>query len=436
MQKNFFHSLRPFLILWSTQAVSALGTAMTNHTLVVWIYQTHGTASGVTTLTLCTFLPTILFRFLAGVAADRMDKKRIMLVCDLAAACGSAVTLWLLVLSRLAVWHLYIIQFLLSFMNAFQVPASYVATSLLVPRAAYAKAEGLQSASSAVVSILAPVLGSLVFAFGGMELVLILDLFSFAAAFFPLLLLIRIPRHKSETQKKEESFLQACLSGVRYLKEQPVLLRLILFFTLINFLAKIGENGMLSVFILEKTNGNQTVLGIVQCGVSLGLLFGSMIAARAKPPGRTLGFIHFSCGLVFCGNLFLCLTSSPAIWFLTVFFTYTLAVLMNIRMNIFVRSYVPLSLQGRVFSARDTLQNISIPLGLFLGGVLADGVFDSIMTGNSGFSGLLFRLFGEGDGAGISLQFFLVGLLGFGVSFFFWCRSRSQEHLSGNNNPS
>ena len=206
MQKNYlFHSLRPFLILWSTQAISALGTAMTNYALVVWIYQTNGTASSVAALTLCSFLPTILFRFLAGAIADRMDKKCIMLVCDLAAACGSAITLGLLVLSRLAIWHLYVIQFLLSFMNAFQVPAAYVATSLLVPREAYAKTEGLQSASNAIISILAPVLGSMVFAFGGLELVLTLDLFSFGIAFFPLLLLIRIPKSESEIQEKKEN---------------------------------------------------------------------------------------------------------------------------------------------------------------------------------------------------------------------------------------
>ncbi|MBR6764476.1 MAG: MFS transporter [Clostridia bacterium] len=428
MQKNYlFHSLRPFLILWSTQAVSALGTAMTNYALVVWIYRSNGTASSVAALTLCSFLPTILFRFLAGAIADRMDKKCIMLVCDLAAACGSAITLGLLVLSRLAIWHLYVIQFLLSFMNAFQVPAAYVATSLLVPREAYAKTEGLQSASNAIISILAPVLGSMVFAFGGLELVLTLDLFSFGIAFFPLLLLIRIPKSESEIQEKKEPFLQACLSGVGYLRKQPVLLRLILFFTLINFLAKIGENGMVSVLVLAKSGGNQSVLGMAQSCMAIGLLFGSLLAAWSKPPKRPLSSIYFTCGLLFLGNLTLSLSNLPLVWCLSAFFAYSLAAWMNILLGAFMRTHVPLSLQGRVFSARDTLQNIFIPLGIFLGGLLADGVFDPIMTGTSGLVRALSRVFGGSEGAGISLQFFLVGLLGSGISFFFWFRSLHQE---------
>ena len=52
--------LRKFLILWSSQAVSALGTAMTNYALTIWVYGQEGTASSTTLLTLCSFLPTIL----------------------------------------------------------------------------------------------------------------------------------------------------------------------------------------------------------------------------------------------------------------------------------------------------------------------------------------------------------------------------------------
>ncbi|MBQ4623528.1 MAG: MFS transporter, partial [Clostridia bacterium] len=89
--------------------------------------------------------------------------------------------------------------------------------------------------------------------------------------------------------------------------------------------------------------------------------------------------------------------------------------------------HVPLSLQGRVFSARDTLQNIFIPLGIFLGGILADGVFTPFVEGTSPLTPIFSFLFGSGGGSGISLQFFLVGLLGSGISFFFWFRSRKKE---------
>ena len=188
-----FRQLRGFLLLWGSQAVSELGTAMTDYALIIWVYGQKGTASSVTTLTLCAFLPTIFFRFLAGSFVDRWNKKHVMLFADLAAACGTLAVFALHSMTALRIWHLYLINFLLSFMNAFQAPASFVATSLLVPKEHYARAGGLQGFSGSAVAILAPALGSLLLAFGGLEAVLFCDLASFAVAFFVLLFLVRIP---------------------------------------------------------------------------------------------------------------------------------------------------------------------------------------------------------------------------------------------------
>lgn len=228
--KNKFSGLRDFFILWSSQAVSELGTAMTNFALIIWVYSQEGTASSITFLTLCSFLPTIVFRFIAGAIADRWNKKRIMLLADLTAAFGTAAVFLLYSLSALQVWHIYIINFLLSFMNAFQSPASYVATSLLVPKEHYLKVSGLQSFSGSVITILAPALGSSLLAFGGIPMVLAVDLASFAVAFVTLLVFIKIPDIIRSTEEVPDSFLKSCMTGINYLREHPVLLRLILFF--------------------------------------------------------------------------------------------------------------------------------------------------------------------------------------------------------------
>lgn len=44
-QVKIFHGLGPFLLLWSTQALSSLGSAMTSFGLVIWSYQQHGSAA-------------------------------------------------------------------------------------------------------------------------------------------------------------------------------------------------------------------------------------------------------------------------------------------------------------------------------------------------------------------------------------------------------
>ena len=278
MNKHSFRQLQSFLLLWGSQTVSQLGTAMTDYAVIIWVYSRQGTASSVTLLTVCTFLPTIFFRFLAGSAVDRWEKKRIMLIADMLAACGTLAVFVLHSADILQIWHLYLINFLLSLMNAFQEPASFVAVSMLVPKEHYVRASGLQGFSGAAVSILAPALGAILVASGGLNLVLIIDLATFAVAFLVLLFMIRIPEAERK-EADEEPFSKTCLDGIRYLKDHTAILRITLFLAVINFVAKLGNDGMLSPFILGRTGNSQSVLGAVESFTALGGLAGCPLAA-------------------------------------------------------------------------------------------------------------------------------------------------------------
>ena len=415
--KNQTIKYRDFLLFWGSQTLSALGTAMTDYALVIWVYNQQGTASSLSLLTLCSFLPTILFRFIAGTLADRWNKKRIMLICDWLAACGTAAVFVLHSFSALRIWQLYIINFLLSFMNAFQVPASQVATSLLVDPKHYARAGGLQAFAGSAVSILAPALGSMLLAFGGLPLVLTVDLVTFAIAFATLFFLIHLPEPEKAALKDHKPFWKDCTAGLVFLKEHSSLLRLILFFTAINFLAKIGNDGQMAAFVLARTNGNQQALGWVQAASSLGVMAGSLLMTWLKPASNRYAAVYLTCGLIFLfGDLAQSLTAQVPIWVIAAFASYLTAAVMNVHLTVLMRESVPIDMQGRVFSARDTLQNGLIPLGLLAGGMLADHVFEPLMHSQTAVQQWLALLFGNGSGAGIALLFFLTGIAGMALS--------------------
>ena len=428
MNKHSFKQLHSFLLLWGSQTVSQLGTAMTDYAVIIWVYSQRGTASSVTLLTVCTFLPTIFFRFLAGSMVDRQNKKRIMLIADLLAACGTLAVFVLHSAEVLQIWHLYVINFLLSLMNAFQEPASFVAVSMLVPKEYYARAGGLQGFSGAAVSILAPALGALLLASGGLDLVLMIDLATFAVAFLILMFLIRIPEPERQATE-EEPFSETCLAGIRYLKDHTAILRITLFLAVINFLAKLGNDGMLSPFILGRTGNNQAVLGMVESFTALGVLAGSLLATLMKPAKKRTRLIFITTGLVFSGNIIQGLTSRPWLWCAAAFgsylmaavmnvnLDYLMAAVMNVNLDILMRERVPTEMQGRVFSAKSTLQNFTIPPALLLGGLLADTVFEPFMGTDSAIQRMLSGFFGTGKGSGIGLMFFIVGIAGMAVSF-------------------
>ena len=118
-----------------------------------------------------------------------------------------------------------------------------------------------------------------------------------------------------------------------------------------------------------------------------------------------------TCAVVFLGNVVQSLSERPLIWCAAAFGSYLTAAVMNANLTAFLREQVPAELQGRVFSARDTLQNGTIPLALCLGGVLADRVFAPWMATDAA-PPLLARCFGTGSGAGVAVMFFGVGVLG------------------------
>ena len=195
---TLLEGLHTFLILWVTQSFSALGSSMTSYALVVWSYQQKGSALTTALLSICSYAPYVLLSIFAGALSDRWNKKHTMLVCDSFAAATTLLILILLKTENLALWHLYILNALNGLMNTLQQPASDVAVSLLTPREQYQRVSGLRAFSNSLVTVLTPVLATMVFSFAGIDAVLVFDLITFSAAFITLACFITIPQAEAE----------------------------------------------------------------------------------------------------------------------------------------------------------------------------------------------------------------------------------------------
>lgn len=430
MNRLMKSGLRNFLILWSGQAVSSLGSSMTSFALIIWAYQQQGTVMSVSLLAFCSYLPSILFSFLAGAITDRWDKKKIMLVSDSVAACGTLTVLLLYQTGSLAIWHLYAVNFILGFMNAFQIPASTVAVSLLAPKEQYTRVSGLQNFSNSLVTILTPALATAVLSFGGLKTVLLLDLTTFAIAFLSLLCLIKIPRVESVDSKVTSSYLSACLDGLRFLKKHAALFRMILFFAFINLLASLAGNSIMPAMVLARTGNNQQVLGYVSSSIGVGSLIGSLLVTVVKPPKNRTRIIFLSCALSFllC-DLLWGLGRGASVWIFAAVAGNIPLPFLGANLTTIMRTKVPLEMQGRVFSTRDTLQYFTIPVGFLLGGLLSDHVFEPFMAEASPLQSFLTKLVGSGKGSGMAFLFLLTGLIG-AVSSFLCLKDRRYHILN------
>ena len=169
--------LKPYVMLWSTQALSTLGSGMTSYVLILWLYLRSGSALRTALLSVCSYAPYVLMSIFAGTLSDRWNKKKTMLVCDLLATLSTVTVFLLIKTNSLNEWHLYALNALNGLMNTIQQPASEVAATLLIPKGYYQKTSGLRSFSHSLNSILTPVLATTLFTFAGIDSVILVDYF-------------------------------------------------------------------------------------------------------------------------------------------------------------------------------------------------------------------------------------------------------------------
>lgn len=409
--KTTFRELNGFLILWLTQSFSALGSSMTNFALIIWSYQQQGSALTTAMLSICSYAPYVLMSIFAGALSDKWNKKITMLVSDTFAALCTVAVLMLLSTGKLEIWHLYCLNALNGLMNTVQGPAADVTISLLTPKKHYQKVSGMRSFSNSLVSILTPVIATAFLAFTNIQAVIAFDLFTFAVAFISLLFFIKIPKADAEEggNEKQESVLKAAKSGLVYLKHNRGILDLILFLAAINLTASV-YNAAFPAMLLSREG--EVALGIVNTATGIATLIGSIIVSFLPAPKSRVRVI---CNALLISmsteNFFLAFGKTVPIWCIGAILGWICIPLMSANMDVLFRSRIPISMQGRVYSVRNTLQFFTIPLGYLLGGILVDKVFEPFMAAQEQGS-LLTLVFGSGKGSGAAMLFAVIAIVG------------------------
>ena len=408
--KKSIQEFKPFLILWSTQSVSRLGSSMTGFALSLWLYEVTGSALKMALASVCSYAPYVLMSIFAGALSDKWDKRRTMLVSDAFAALCTVAVLVLLKIGSLRPWHLYVLNALNGLMNTVQSPAGDVAMTLLTPKGHYQRVSGLKSFTNSLNTILHPILATAVFSAAGLSGVIYVDLGTFLAAFASLLFFVRIPSPAAAPEGTDkEGLLASARGGLVYLRENGLILCHILFLAGVNLIAS-AFDAVLPPYVLSRENGGEAVLGLVTACAGIASLLGIVLAAFLPPPKNRVRVIVisilFSLGVE---NLILAFARTPLWWCLAQLAGWSVIPLMNANMDVILRSTVPTGMQGRVFSCRNTLQFFTIPIGTFLGGFMVDRVCEPLMAGASGLAALLF---GTGGGSGAALMMLLLGVSG------------------------
>ncbi|MDB5102279.1 MAG: hypothetical protein JWM80_6700 [Cyanobacteria bacterium RYN_339] len=207
-----------FRKLWAAQTLSALGDRAHQIALTWWTLATTGSLALTGAMLIATTLPFVLLGPVAGTAADRWPRKRVMVVCDVLRAGLVLGVAWLAWQHLLTPPLLLVASALITCLTAFFTPAAMSVVPALVPPERVLAATARMEASIEGMGILGPAIGGLVVAAWGAEGAFAINGLSFLASALLLGVLAVPPVEAPETP---EPFLQAMGGGLRVLRAHP-----------------------------------------------------------------------------------------------------------------------------------------------------------------------------------------------------------------------
>jgi len=135
--------MRPFIILWTGQSLSLVGSQAVQFALIWWLTETSGSATILATAALLGLLPPVVLGPVIGALIDRWDRKSVMLAADGFVAAASLLLAWIFAAGIADIPHVLALLFLRAVGGAFHSPAMTASTTLMVPEKHFTRIQGL-----------------------------------------------------------------------------------------------------------------------------------------------------------------------------------------------------------------------------------------------------------------------------------------------------
>ncbi|MEU0094128.1 amino acid adenylation domain-containing protein [Kribbella sp. NPDC006257] len=398
-------NLPGFLTVTAGQFVSLIGAGLSTFALGVWAYQQTGRATALATIAAFAIVPVILTAPLAGAVADRWNRRRVMMACDLVALSMAAVLIVLLAVDSLALWHLYVFVTVVAVTSSFRQPAYLAAVAQLVPKRYLGQANGLVGLGTAAALLFSQLLGGVLLLALSLSGVLWIDLATSVVA-LATLAVVKVPDLGFHV--RDEPLLTEIVGGWRYLNERRGLLAVAAFFAVAN-----GLGGVVVVVTtpMVLAFGSTATLGLVLAAQGAGLLLGGVLMAIwGGTPQRITGMIA-GVGLIGVSSVLIGLRPVAFFPIAGMFGVGFCAALINAHWLALVQVKVPHELLGRVLATILMLARVVMPLGYLAAGPLVDKVFEPPMHAGGGLARLLGPVFGTGTGRGMAVVVATTGVL-------------------------
>jgi len=373
--RSFRH--RNFRLFFTANLISNIGTwaqRVAQDWLVVTDLHRGGSALGV--VTGLQFLPMLLFSLYAGSLADRLDKRKLLIITNTGGGITALILGLLIVTDHVTMVHVFILAFMLGLFGALDTPVRQAFTSELVGKSDIANAVSLNSANFNLGRLIGPAVSGILIKYFHTGPSFLLNAGSFCVVILALVLMRPDELNRLPKDDKDRKIME----GIRYIRGRSDIVAVI---TTVFFASTFGLNfqifsALLSTKIFHKDAGAFGILGSV---LAIGSLFAAVLSTKLDQRRKPKFIITFAA--VFGVSLIIA-AAMPS------YLTYAIslpicgftALTTMISTNTYIQATVPHELRGRVMGFYILIFLGATPVGSPLIGWLADaiGVRQTIAT--------------------------------------------------------
>lgn len=397
-------SFRKFLLLWTGDFISAIGSGLTSFGLGVYIFQQTGKASMMALVTLFAFLPSLLLSAPAGVLADRYDRRLLMIIGDGFSVIGLLFIFICLMRGEAQVWQICIGVIISSVFTSLLEPAyKATITDLLTPEQ-YSKASGFVQVAGSAKYLISPILAGFLLTIWDIKWLLILDM----CTFFITVLTTLVVRKGLDSKKVEivTSFFSEIKEGVSALTDKKGVLTLVIMGSVITFCLGVIQT-LAAPMILSFSNS--VTLGSLMTIITLGMLISSLLLGGIS---IKKGYARLLCISLFGAGLFMGMFGfkEHIVWIaISGFLFFAMLPFANASIDFLLRTNIENDMQGRAWGLVGLISQLGYVVAYAVSGLLADYFFTPRLRSDGAWAESIGKFFGTGEGRGIGLFITLAG---------------------------
>jgi MFS family permease len=362
---------RNYRLFFAGQSTSLVGTWLTKFATVWMAYRLTGSPFMLGLVAFFNNAPTSLFAPIAGVLVDRWNRRRTIIVTQIAACAQSAALAVFALAGWMTVWHLMVLGAVQAVINAFDMPARQSFMRELIDEPTdLPNAIALNSSMVNVAKLVGPVTAAALVGLFGEGWCFTIDAASYLAVIASLIA-IRVANPAPPIARAP--VLVQLVDGFRYVRRTPLVREILVLLAATAVLAG-AYSSLLPVVAAEHLGGGAYTLGILMASGGLGALSGALyLASRTTVLG--LGGVIARMSLVL-GVALIALEMTPSIWLAApTLFVVGLALMVQMAAtNTIVQTIVEPAMLGRVMSLYAVAFSGGMPVGAFLEGSIASQV--------------------------------------------------------------